>query len=637
MVIRAVLIPILPLLAFVTIVFFGGALKRKSAWVAVGASLASCLLAGFEIANVIGGNTLYANATWLVVNRVPIEFGVLIDPLSAMMLFVVTFVGSLIVIYSTGYMHKDPRYPKFFAYLSLFLFSMLGLVLSTTLVQMYLFWELVGLCSYFLIGFWFEKRSAAQAGRKAFITNRIGDIGFFLGIATFFYATGTVRFVDIQPELAHAYAGSWILPVSALLLFSGAIGKSAQFPLHVWLPDAMEGPTPVSALIHAATMVAAGIYLVARLFPLFHAFEITSQVVAVIGTTTALGAAYFALTQFDIKKVLAYSTISQLGYMVAALGVGGLAAGSFHLMTHAFFKALLFLGAGSVIHGCSDVQDLREMGGLRKSMPITFWTFLVATLAITGFAPLSGFWSKDEILLSAFNHQHLIIFWVLSLTAAMTSFYMFRLLFLAFFGKTRGKFHAHESPVSMTIPLIILAVGSAVIGLPGSPVMDHWFQSFILGGHGEIHHVNSFVVAVSTAMCFLGLLIALIFYIVQPELPKKLAEKSWLFYSASQNKLWFDELYDASFIRGFKSLAGILFRFDERVVDGCVNQVGFKTVALSRVKNWIDQYMIDGLVNFTGWAVRTTSGIVRLLQTGVIHHYLLILLLGVLVILYTVS
>ena len=634
MVTHPILIPLLPLASFIVITFFGKWLKEKSAWVAVLASAASCFISLKAIVQVINGTMFYQSFTWLIINQIPLEFGISIDPLAAMMLFVVTFVGTLIVIYSIGYMHGDPRYPRFFAYLSLFLFSMLGLVLSSTLVQIYLFWELVGLCSYFLIGFWFEKKSAAEAGRKAFITNRIGDIGFFLGIATFFYATGTVRFSDIQPELMRAHAGSLALSISALLLFCGAIGKSAQFPLHVWLPDAMEGPTPVSALIHAATMVAAGIYLVARLFPLFHAFPQASEVVAVIGTITAFGTAFFALTQLDIKKVLAYSTISQLGYMMAALGVGGMTAGAFHLMTHAFFKALLFLGAGSVIHG-TGVQDMREMGGLRKSMPVTFWTFAVATVAIAGIPPLSGFWSKDEILTSAFESDHRIIFCILIVTAAMTSFYMFRLFFLTFFGKTRGHSHPHESPLVMTIPLSILAVGSAVIGLPGSPWMHHWFQNF-LSAHPEELHMNSFVMTISIATSVIGLATAFVFYIVNPAIPERFAKKNWFLYAASQNKLWIDEIYQATFIRWFKQIATIAFQFDTNVVDRTVNEVGLKTVLISRIKGWIDQYIVDGLVNLTGWLTRKISAVLRLVQTGYIHNYLFFLLLGVLIIMYSI-
>lgn len=634
MVTRALLIPILPLISFVVITFLGRQLKKKSAWVAILASAASCASALSIVWEIIQGERLSVTATWLVVNQIPLEIGILIDPLAAMMLFVVTFIGTLIIIYSVGYMHEDPRYPKFFAYLSLFMFSMLGLVLSPTLAQIYIFWELVGLCSYFLIGFWFEKKSASDAGRKAFITNRIGDIGFFLGIATFFYATGTMRFSDMTPELVHAHAGSPILMLSALLLFCGAIGKSAQFPLHVWLPDAMEGPTSVSALIHAATMVAAGVYLTARLFPIFHAIPNASQAVASIGTITAFLAAYFALTQMDIKKVLAYSTISQLGYMIAAIGVGSMVAGTFHLMTHAFFKALLFLGAGSVIHG-TGVQDMKEMGGLRKSMPVTFWTFAIATVAIAGIPPLSGFWSKDEILVSTFESGHTIIFWTLVITAGMTSFYMFRLLFLTFFGKTRGHGHPHESPLVMTVPLIILAVGSVVIGFPGSPFMHHWFQNFIGHGHGEIR-MNSFVVTLSIATSLIGLLIAWTLYIVKTDLPEKLSNKFWLFYDASKNKLWIDEFYQATVIHWFKLIAGVSFKFDQAVIDRMVNEAGLKTVWTAKIKGWIDTYIVDSLVNLTGRITERTSALLRHVQTGYIHHYLFFMVLGLLIIIYAV-
>jgi len=632
MVTRALLIPLLPLIAFVIITFLGKWLKEKSAWIAIGLNLVSTFFAFTVIWEVIKGAHFSASAAWLVINQIPLEVGIAVDPLAAMMLFVVTFVGTLIIIYSVGYMHEDPRYPKFFAYLSLFMFSMLGLVISPTLVQIYVFWELVGLCSYFLIGFWFEKKSASDAGRKAFITNRIGDIGFFLGIATFFYATGTMRFSDMTPELMHAHTGSTVLTLSALLLFCGAIGKSAQFPLHVWLPDAMEGPTPVSALIHAATMVAAGVYLVARLFPIFHAIPEASQVVAAIGTLTAFMAAFFALTQMDIKKVLAYSTISQLGYMMAAIGVGGMTAGTFHLMTHAFFKALLFLGAGSVIHG-SGVQDMREMGGLRKSMPVTFWTFVIATVAIAGIPPFSGFWSKDEILASALESGHTVIFYTLVMTALMTSFYMFRLLFLTFFGKTRG--HAHESPWVMTLPLVILAIGSIGIGLPGSPFMHHWFQNFISHHHEEIQ-MNTFVVTLSIATSLLGFLTALILYVIKTELPVKLAKKFWLFYTFSHNKFWIDEFYQATVIRWFKSFADLAFRFDEGIIDRAVNEVGWKTVWTANLKNWIDTYIVDGLVNLTGWMTQQTSALLRHVQTGYIHHYLFFMVLGLLIIVYAI-
>ncbi len=625
------LIPLLPLIAFTINIFFGKRLGAKSAWVTIFASLSSCVISCLVISRVIQGETFLVNFDWLPFENRFFQFGFLVDPLTAMMLFVVTFIGTLIVIYSTGYMRGDPRYSRFFAYLALFLFSMLGLVLSTNLVQIYIFWELVGVCSYFLIGFWFEKDSAANAGKKAFVTNRIGDIGFFIGIALLFYTTGTVSFSDINHEFFREHHEA-ILGIAALFLFCGAIGKSAQFPLHVWLPDAMEGPTPVSALIHAATMVAAGVYLVARLIPLYEAFPNSAEAVAVIGTTTACIGAFIALTQTDIKKVLAYSTISQLGYMIAALGMGGLTAGTFHLMTHAFFKALLFLGAGSVIHG-TGTQDIREMGGLRTHMPKTFWTFLIGTIAIAGVPPFAGFWSKDEILTHAFLSGHKIIFGLLLVTAFLTAFYMFRLTFLTFFGKTRGHIHAHESPASMTTPLIILAVFAMTAGLPGSPFMHHWFQNFISGGH-ETPEAAYGLMMLSVVVSLAAISLSYFFYLVKPGLPARIAEAIKPLYNASLNKLWFDEFYGKTVIRGFNQLSQSLFRFDQEVIDGGVNGSAWVGIKISDMKNWIDRYIVDGAVNFVGMVTRVTSSVVRLAQTGFIHNYLFFLLIGLLVMIY---
>ncbi|MBI4388161.1 MAG: NADH-quinone oxidoreductase subunit L, partial [Candidatus Omnitrophica bacterium] len=465
-------------------------------------------------------------------------------------------------------------------------------------------------------------------------TNRIGDIGFFIGIALLFYATGTVNFLDMNHEFFHLHHEA-ILGIAAIFLFCGAIGKSAQFPLHVWLPDAMEGPTPVSALIHAATMVAAGVYLVARLFPLFEVFPNSAQVVAVIGTITACLGAFIAITATDIKKVLAYSTISQLGYMIAALGVGGLNAGTFHLMTHAFFKALLFLGAGSVIHG-TGTQDIREMGGLLKSMPKTAITFIIGTIAIAGVPPFSGFWSKDEILTHAFLSGHQVIFALLLITAFFTAFYMFRLVFLTFFGKTRGHIHAHESPNVMTIPLMILAFFAIVSGLPGSPFMHHLFQSFMSGGH-EVAEPNYRLMLLSTVVSSIAILLAYIFYVVKTDLPIRMGKLLKPLYIASSNKLWFDELYQATVIRGFRWIASSFFGFDVKVIDGAVNGSAVFTIFLSRIKNWFDQYIVDGAVNFVGFVTRATSFILRLVQTGFIHHYLFFLLMGLLFMLYGIA
>ncbi|MFA5159729.1 MAG: NADH-quinone oxidoreductase subunit L, partial [Candidatus Omnitrophota bacterium] len=439
---QIILVPCLPFLAFVVNILAGRWLKNRAAWLSIIASSVACVIALPVCWAVFQGAHFAHQGTWLMLGTVPLKFGYLMDPLSAILLFMVTIVGTLIQIYAAGYMHGDPRYSRFFAYVSLFMFAMITLVISDNYLLFFMSWEIMGLCSYLLIGFYFEKDSAANASLKAFLTTRIGDVGFLLGFLTLFAAIGTLNFSQMNSLLAgahktHAALNTGLLAMAALFIFCGTIGKSAQFPLHVWLPDAMEGPTPVSALIHAATMVAAGVFLVARSFTLFMAVPNILPIVTAIGTITAFMAAFIALTQNDIKRVLAYSTISQLGYMVTALGLSGLGAGTFHLITHAFFKALLFLGAGSVIHG-AHVQDIREMGGLFRKMPHTAVTFIIASLALAGIPPLSGFWSKDEILLAAFGSGNFLVFGVLLLTAFMTAFYMFRLIFLTFFGTARN-------------------------------------------------------------------------------------------------------------------------------------------------------------------------------------------------------
>ncbi|MBI4549872.1 MAG: NADH-quinone oxidoreductase subunit L [Candidatus Omnitrophica bacterium] len=625
----AYLIPLFPLAAFLVILFGGKRLGHKSAWVAVAGSASAAILSTWVIVQVIRGATFHHEFTWLVLGQTRFTFGLLVDPLTAMMLFVVTYVGTMIFIYSIGYMHEDPRFSRFFAYLSLFMFSMLGLTIANHYLQLYIFWELVGLCSYLLISFWFEKESAANAGRKAFITTRVGDIGLFIGLMLLFYATGTLQFRDFTHEFvaSKGHEAGWILTLSCVLIFAGACGKSAQFPLHVWLPDAMEGPTPVSALIHAATMVAAGVYLIARSFPIFSHFPDAMTVVAVIGTITACMAAFIALTANDIKKVLAYSTISQLGYMMAALGLGGFSAGTFHLMTHAFFKALLFLGAGSVIHGTHS-QDIREMGGLFGKMKVTAVTFLVASLAISGVPPLSGFFSKDEILLAAYESGQPVFFYALLVTAFLTAFYMFRLYALTFFGKPRTHLHAHESPAVMTVPLSVLAVFSALIGIPGSPWMHHWFQTFIHGGHAEEIHAVPFVVQCSIGAGLGGIMLALLLYLVFPKVPGFIAAVFKPLYLVSSNKFWMDELYQAAILKPAWALGRLLFRFDQTVVDGVVNQAAVQTVNLSGVKRWIDEKIVDGAVNATGAVTQWASGILRKIQTGLIQNYLLLLVLG---------
>ncbi|MDP3921605.1 MAG: NADH-quinone oxidoreductase subunit L [Candidatus Omnitrophota bacterium] len=631
----AYLIPLFPLLAFVINIFFGKKVGKRSAGISIAASAVSFAISLPLVMKVASTGAVYQNAfDWLALDGYTVRMGYLLDPLSATILFMVTLVGTLIQIYSMGYMHDDPRFSRFFAYVSLFMFAMLTLVISNNYMLFFMSWEIMGLCSYLLIGFWFEKNSAANASKKAFLTTRVGDIGLFLGILTLFVAIGTLNF-DGLGDAVKSQAQNALLPWAMVLIFCGAIGKSGQFPLHVWLPDAMEGPTPVSALIHAATMVAAGVYLVARSFPLLEACPQAMTVVATVGTITAFMAAFIALTATDIKKVLAYSTVSQLGYMVTALGLGGLAAGTFHLTTHAFFKALLFMGAGSVIHG-TGTQDIRELGGLFGKMKSTAWTFLIASLAIAGVPPLSGFWSKDEILLTAYRSESSLIYWILILTSFMTAFYMFRLVFLTFFGKPRNpKIHAHESPLSMTLPLWVLAVGAIVMGLPGSPFMHHWYQNFIHGFHHQGHHEVNIGVMISSVIVGLGgISLAFILYILKPLLAETLTKVFRPLHTASLNKLWFDEFYVACLIRPFHWLGRIMFGFDQKVVDGAVNGTGRGTMFTSVIHDLFDKYVVDGLVNFTGYFTQFWSAVIRRIQTGFVQNYMLIMFVSVLIFMY---
>ena len=636
---QVLLVPLLPFLAFVVNILAGRWLGRRSAWLSITTSTLACAIALPVCWAVFKGAHFTGQATWIMLGAAPLQFGYLMDPLSAVVLFMVTIVGTLIQIYAAGYMHGDPRYSRFFAYVSLFMSAMLTLVISDNFLLFFIAWEIMGLCSYLLIGFYFEKDSAANASLKAFLTTRIGDVGFLLGFLTLFAAIGTFNFESMNAIMAGTHGGAplntGLLIMAALFIFCGTIGKSAQFPLHVWLPDAMEGPTPVSALIHAATMVAAGVFLVARSFTLFMAVPNVLPVVIAIGTITAFMAAFIALTQNDIKRILAYSTISQLGYMVTALGLSGLGAGTFHLITHAFFKALLFLGAGSVIHG-AHVQDIREMGGLFKKMPQTAITFIIASLALAGVPPLSGFWSKDEILLAAFASGHSLVFGVLLLTAFMTAFYMFRLIFLTFFGETRNaKVHVHESPALMTLPLWGLAIGSVVLGIPGSPFMHHWFQKFMAHmAHYPEYEPSATVMACSIAAAILGITLAGIIYLKQKHWATAIAKSFPLFYRLSFNKFYVDEFYSAYVVKPFHALGRKLFGFDETVIDGTVNNAGRATMFLSTIKNWIDKYIVDGAVNFMGTLVYFLNSITKRFQTGFIQNYLLIIFLCVLAFLF---
>jgi len=598
------------------------------------------------------------------------DWGFLLDPLSCVMVLVVTGVGLLIHIYSVGYMTHEGGYYRFFGYMNLFMFAMLTLVLANNMLLMFVGWEGVGLCSYLLIGFYFLKKSAADAGKKAFIVNRIGDAGFILGILLVAGTLGTIRFTaqglpdsggysGILEALRTAVSsgtlgyGAPALTAIALLLFVGAAGKSAQIPLYVWLPDAMEGPTPVSALIHAATMVTAGVYMVVRMNAVYQLAPFAMDVVAVVGAVTAIFAASIALVQNDIKKVLAYSTISQLGYMFLALGVGAFTAGIFHLMTHAFFKALLFLGAGSVIHAMSGEQDIRKMGGLWNKIPVTAKTFLIATLAIAGIFPFAGFFSKDEILGSSFDRYRSL--WLVGfVTAGMTAFYMFRLLFLTFFGYSRAdehvEKHIHESPPSMTVPLVILAGLSVIggwIGWPGSLGGENRFERFLepvlTGAVSETgtvkiaHHglaTEYFLMLLSLSIAGAGIWLAYQFYQTKRIAPEVAAAKWPRLYDVLVHKYYVDEIYDAVFVNRVKDLGTWLGVFDAKVIDGLgVDGTGWLARSGSKLSMWWDKWVIDGLLNLGAKMMQLLSYPVRLLQTGVLSSYAMLILIGLVVLL----
>ncbi|MDD5087215.1 MAG: NADH-quinone oxidoreductase subunit L, partial [bacterium] len=564
--------------------------------------------------------------TWIAAGRFEASVAFLLDPLSLVMMLVVTGVSFLIHIYSIGYMHKDAGFRRYFVYLNLFVFFMLLLVMSNNFLLMFVGWEGVGLCSYLLIGFWYTDETKATAGKKAFIVNRIGDFGFLLAIFLIWTTFGTVHFSKLIPMVGLYGSGAGVITAICLLLFMGAVGKSAQFPLYVWLPDAMAGPTPVSALIHAATMVTAGVYMVVRSNFLFSLSPTALYVVAGVGAGTALFAATIGLVQNDIKKVLAYSTVSQLGYMFLACGVGAYVAAIFHLMTHAFFKGLLFLGSGSVIHGAGGEQDIRQMGGLKQKMPVTHATFLVGTLAIAGVPGLAGFFSKDEILWKTFEGGHQILWGIGVVAAFCTAFYMFRLLYLTFYGKFRGpksaEHHLHESPKTMTVPLILLAILSVIGGYVGLPYVlggGNWFAAWLdpvvnSAGHGEelAHHGSAAteygVMFLSVIVALAGIYLAFSWYMKKSALAKSLGETS--LHTVLLNKYWVDQIYDGAIskplIRGSELIAK---HFDLGIIDGLVNGVGAFFSAL--------------------------GGVVRRVQTGAVPNYLLFMGIGVLAILAT--
>jgi NADH-quinone oxidoreductase subunit L len=660
------LIPLFPLVTAATMLFFGRRLKNDMvSGLCVGSVFLSFIYAVgafFQLLSLpvdervaskvlfdwipkvayhaVDGSLQYFSAQW----------GFQLDPLSVVMILIVTGVGLLIHIYSTGYMAHEGGYYRFFGYLNLFMFSMLMLVLANNMLVMFVGWEGVGTCSYLLIGFYFHKKSASDAGKKAFIVNRIGDAGFLLGIFLTSALLGTINFNDIRAALAngHFASGNAYITAIALLLFVGAAGKSAQIPLHVWLPDAMEGPTPVSALIHAATMVTAGVYMVTRMNYVYQLAPTAMEVVAVIGAVTAIFAASIGVVQNDIKKVLAYSTISQLGYMFLACGVGAFTAGIFHLMTHAFFKGLLFLAAGSVIHALSGEQDMRKMGGLSKKIPVTYWTMLIATLAIAGIFPFAGFLSKDLILGKTYEKD--VMLWAIGyFTAGMTSFYMFRLIFLTFNGKSRvdaeAEHHIHESPRSMLIPLVILAVLSIVGGWLSWPE--------IFGGNSRFIHFLEPVVAVphlareeatkglgsrmseirlmllSEMLVVLGVFFAWYLYLKHTDLPAKIEKKLNGFYELVYHKYYVDEIYDAMFVNRAKDLGLALGSFDRNIIDGLgVNGVGWMTRFISGLSMWWDTWIVDGSVRLGARIIWLLSFPVRMIQDGEMQDYMLLIVVG---------
>jgi NADH-quinone oxidoreductase subunit L len=584
-----------------------------------------------------------------------IPMGFLLDPLSAVMLFVVTFVGFWIHVYSVGYMSHDDGFQRFFTYLNLFMGMMLLLILGNNYVVMFVGWEGVGLCSYLLIGFYYKEEFPPYAGRKAFITNRVGDFGFVLGLFALVSTFGTLKYTELFPRIAAdpslltgpGHLGLTLAGFIAACMFVGAMGKSAQIPLYVWLPDAMAGPTPVSALIHAATMVTAGVYMVVRSNVIYQLATNVSMFVAVIGCATAIFAATIGLVQTDIKKVLAYSTVSQLGYMFLAAGLGAYTAAVFHLMTHAFFKALLFLGSGSVIHAMGGEQDMRKMGGLRKHLPTTYKTFVIGSAALAGIPIFSGFFSKDEILHSAAAGGHWVLYAVGLITAALTAFYTFRAVNMTFHGEFRGthdqEHHLHESPPVMTVPLLVLAVGATVAGLVGLPVekwnvFHHFLEPVIyqIAGHGAEEHATSnfftlalIAVAIVVASGFTYLAFRLYGAAKGLSTDVAMERRFPAAHRVLSNKYYVDELYDKTVIGGTWGLARTLFRFDAGFIDGLlVNGTRNATVTLAMLSGLFDKYVVDGLVNLVATILDGFSRLFRRLQTGYVSNYALVLAVG---------
>ncbi len=676
----------LPLLGFVVTLLLGK--KVKSIYLFQVLSITVTLILTlvvlfYKLAYFLDSKIISELVWFKLTDTFEIKLGFLIDNITVLMLFVVVLISALVNYFSIAYMKGDERYNRYFAYLGIFTFSMNGIVLTHNILMMYIFWELVGLSSYLLIGFWFEKKSASDAGKKAFIVNRIGDVGMFIGILILFLTYNTFSFEQIFASISAGklpFNSEFWLTITGILLFMGAIGKSAQFPLHVWLPDAMEGPTPVSALIHAATMVAAGVYLTIRIFGLLTADAM--MFIAIIGMLSAFIPATIALTQTDIKKVLAYSTVSQLGYMVMGLGVGAYKFAFFHLVTHAFFKACLFLGSGSVIHAMHHEQDIRNMGGLRKKLPLTYATFLIASLAISGIPLTSGFHSKDGILASTFAFGSLTGYWIFPfvgfLVALLTAFYMFRLIILTFHGEPKDQHkyeHAHESPFVMAMPLVVLAGLSVFIWYTPNPLdadagwfLGKWVEAPVLHApdntrfdfmmselvglenaphsatHGEITYSAVYTEAMHSAhipamwlsliLASGGILLAFVFYQWKKVNVDKLAESVKPLYNFSLNKWYFDEFYHKTFVSGLIGLTHVFYWFDSKIVDGIVNGSAAVTRWFAFFIGGFDKYVIDGLVNLTAYINGFMGLIFRRVQTGKVQTYIVLVLFSIIILLF---
>jgi NADH-quinone oxidoreductase subunit L len=634
------LIPVFPLLAVIANGIFGRYLwshewAHRIAWGSVGLSFL-CTIGVF--ADILQTGTVHEVIAyqWIFGGDLTINLAYLVDPLTCAMLLVVTGVGFLIHVYSVGYMHGEDGFTRFFTYMNLFMVSMLLLVMGNNYAVLFIGWEGVGLCSYLLIGYYYDKVSAAKAASKAFVVNRIGDAGFLLAIFLVFINFKTLDYTKVfaqvgqlSPEMATAIA---------LCLLIGAIGKSAQIPLYTWLPDAMEGPTPVSALIHAATMVTAGVYMVVRNHVIYDMSATAMFWVGAIGGSTALFAATIGLVQTDIKRVLAYSTVSQLGYMFLGCGIGAYTAAIFHLMTHAFFKALLFLSAGSVIHALGGEQDIRKMGGLSHKIPWTHKLFFIGTIAIAGIPPFAGFWSKDEILAHAFTHHQYVLYGMAAIGAFLTSFYMFRLTYLTFYGKPRMDHHTeehiHESPFVMIGPLMILGLLSLAGGFIGFPPEHGWLHQFLapVAGAGSEHQVSTGVVLslmmIASGIALFGWALAHYLYSMNPTAPDRWAARAQLAYKTILNKYYVDELYDLLFVEPTKKLGLALDWFDRVVVDGIVRGVAHMAELGAAGSTWVEKHVIYGGVNIVGYGNHLLAKQWRQLQSGMVHHYAAIIVAG---------